>query len=104
MLWTSSYVLWANGWSMAVFALFYWIIDLRGWRRWTLPLVVIGMNAITIYLVQSQFDFSHVSRIFTGGLQKHAGSYGAAIVAFSELAAAWLFLYFLWRQRIFLKV
>lgn len=102
-LWTSSYTLLANGWSMLLFALFYWVIDVRGWRKWTFPFVVIGLNAITIYVVQSQFDFSHVSDIFVGGLTSHVGAYRVLLAGASIVSVKWLFLYFLYRQRIFLK-
>nr|HPN60319.1 hypothetical protein [Chitinophagaceae bacterium] len=50
ILWSSSYVLVAGGWSMMVLALFYYIIDVKGFRRWSLPLVWIGTNSILIYV------------------------------------------------------
>lgn len=49
-LWTSSMVLWAGGWSYLLLAAFYLLIDVIGRRRWAFPFVVIGMNAITIYV------------------------------------------------------
>ncbi|MEK7405235.1 MAG: DUF5009 domain-containing protein [Acidobacteriota bacterium] len=104
MLWTSSYVLWANGWCMLLFGLFYWIIDLRGRRKWAFPFMVIGLNAITIYVVQSQFDFSAVSNIFIRGFVNSVGAYKPLVAAASVVAVEWLLLYFLYRQRIFLKV
>lgn len=104
MLWTSSYVLWANGWCMLLFGLFYWIMDVRGRRKWAFPFVVIGMNAIIIYVVQSQFDFRVVANIFVRGLVRQAGAFEPLVSALSVVAATWLFLYFLYRQKIFLKV
>ena len=102
-LWTSSYVLYSNGWAMLLFALFYWIIDVRGYRKWAFPLVVIGMNAITIYLLQNLFDFSQFSNIFVGGLANHAGHYRILVTGSGIFLAEWLLLYFLYRQKIFLK-
>jgi predicted acyltransferase len=49
-LWTSSYAVFTAGAAAALLALCYWIIDVRGWRRWTTPLVVLGVNAITLFL------------------------------------------------------
>ena len=43
--------LWAAGWSYLLLALFYLLIDVAGFRRWAFPFVVIGMNAIAIYVV-----------------------------------------------------
>jgi predicted acyltransferase len=103
-LWTSSYTLYANGWSMLLFALFYWVIDVLGYRRWAFPFIVIGLNAITIYVVQARFDFIHIANIFVHGIVTHAGAfYGGLLLGASVVFVKWLFLYFLYRQKIFLK-
>ena len=103
ILWTSSYVLQAGGWSLLLLALFYWVIDVRGWTRWSFPFVVIGMNPITIYVAQALLDFGIVAGIVTHGFIHQLGPYEAAVQALSVLLTKWLFLYFLYRQRIFLK-
>ena len=102
-LWTSSYVLYANGWSMLLFLGFYWVIDVKGYRRWAFPFIVVGLNAILIYVVQNRFDFAHVANVVVGGAVRHAGVYQAILAAASVLAAKWLLLYFLYRKKIFLK-
>jgi predicted acyltransferase len=103
-LWTSSYVMYATGWSMLLYGAFYWIIDVLGYRKWAFPLVVIGMNAITIYVLQSQVKFVDFARIVMGGVIKHAGSYATLLTFASTLAVEWLFLYWLYRKKIFWKV
>jgi predicted acyltransferase len=103
ILWTSSYVLLAGGWSLLLLALFYWIIDVRGWKGWAFPFIVIGMNPITIYLAQALLDFGIIAAIVTHGFIHQLGPYQAAFQVFTVLATKWLFLYFLYRQRIFLK-
>ena len=104
-LWTSSYVLVAGSYSLALFAVFYWIIDVKMWRGWSFPLRVVGMNAITVYLVQRIVDFNAISKFFLGGV---AGllpnGYGSALIAAGHLAACWLLLWFLYRKNVFLKV
>ncbi|MFC5861326.1 acyltransferase family protein [Acidicapsa dinghuensis] len=51
-LWTSSYVLIAGGISLAILALFYWMIEVRGWKgKWTWPWLVFGSNAIAAYMI-----------------------------------------------------
>jgi predicted acyltransferase len=102
-LWTSSYVLYSNGWCMLLFALFYWIMDVKGYKKWAFWLKVIGLNALTIYLVQELFDFKNVANIFAAGLARHAGLYSALIMAVAIVLSKWLFLYFLYRQKLFLK-
>lgn len=50
-LWTSSYVCWSSGLAMCMLASLYWLIDLQGYKRWTKPFVVYGMNAITVFFL-----------------------------------------------------
>ena len=102
-LWTSSYTVYSNGWCMLVFALFYWLIDVKGWKRWAFWLTVIGMNPLLIYVVQEVFDFSQASNILFGGIANHAGFLKVLILAVGTVLVKWLFLYFLYRQKIFLK-
>lgn len=103
-VWSSSFVLWAGGWSLLLLALFYWIIDVRGWVRWSFFFKVIGMNAITIYLVDRFFKFDIITDVFLHGLRPVFGRYDPIIWSASVVFTAWLFLYFLYRQKIFLRV
>jgi predicted acyltransferase len=104
ILWTSSYVLFAGGWSLLLLALFYWVIDVKGYRRWAYFFVVIGMNAIAIYFLQRFVDFEAITEFFLGGLAKHAGLIAPLLLPFGALMIRWLLLHFLYRHRVFLKV
>ncbi|HTX19488.1 MAG TPA: DUF5009 domain-containing protein [Bacteroidota bacterium] len=48
-IWTSSYAVFMAGWALVCFATFYWLIDVRRYRRWATPFVIFGMNAIAVY-------------------------------------------------------
>ncbi|MEM1269377.1 MAG: DUF5009 domain-containing protein [Bacteroidota bacterium] len=48
-LWTSSYVLFTAGIAQCVLAVCYWFADVQGRQRWTIPLQVYGVNAITVF-------------------------------------------------------
>ncbi len=52
-LWTSSYVLFAAGMALALLALCYWTIDVRGWKLWWRPFLWYGLNPLAIYAVAS---------------------------------------------------
>ncbi len=104
ILWTSSYVLFAGGWSLLLLALFYWVIDVLGFRAWAFFFVVIGMNAITIYFLQNLVDFGRIAEFFLHGVANHAGIYAALILPLGAFLARWLFLWFLYRHRVFFKV
>ena len=49
-LWTSSYVAFTAGCASLLLAFCYWAIDIRGWRRGTTPMVILGVNAITLFV------------------------------------------------------
>jgi predicted acyltransferase len=103
-IWTSTFVLWAGGWSLLLLALFYWIIDVQGYQRWAFFFKVIGMNAITIYLVDRFFDFGIITKVFLHGLLPVFGQLQPLVWSCSVIFTGWLFLYFLYRQKIFLRV
>ena len=104
ILWTSSYVLFAGGFSLLLFGLFYWLIDYKGYKKWAFPFIVIGMNAITIYVVQALFDFGILIDILIHGFAGRMGNFGEAFFWICMVAIKWLFLYFLYKKKIFLKV
>jgi predicted acyltransferase len=103
-LWTSSYVLIAGGWSFLSLALFYGVIDGLKWQRWAFPLVVIGVNAITIYVGQRFIDFPEMTKFFLGGAIRETGDFGPVLLEVGILMFEWLFLYVLYRQRLYLRV
>src|SRR4026209_850812 len=50
-LWTSSYVLFTGGLALQFLSVCYWLIDIKGYRRWAKPFEVFGLNAIALYVV-----------------------------------------------------
>lgn len=104
-LWSSSFVCVVGAYSVWMFALFYYIVDVLEWRRWTFFFQVIGVNSITIYLAQRFIDFSYTSQSLFGGLVGWMPEAAQPLVgSIGYIAVCWGFLYFLYRQRIFLKV
>ena len=104
-LWSSSFVCVAGAYSLFMFALFYYVIDVKGLRNWTLFFRVVGLNSITIYLAQEIIDFKGIGNFFLGGAERLCGQpWDAVIGSAGYVAVCWLFLYFLYRQKIFLKI
>lgn len=54
-LWTSSYVLYSGGMALLLFALCYWLIDIRHTRRWAKPFEILGLNATAAYVLHVFF-------------------------------------------------
>lgn len=103
-LWTASFMMLTSGISFLLLCLFFWIIDVKGYQKWAFPFIVIGLNPITIYVAQGIFDFTIIANIFIHGFREGLGSFEPVFVALCTLAVKWLFLYFLYRKKIFLKV
>jgi predicted acyltransferase len=104
IIWTSSYTLFSGGLCLMLLALFYWIIDVKGYRRWTIFFVVIGVNPITIYFLQRFVNFDSIAEFFFSGLAANAGQISPLIIPVGVLAIKWLLLWFLYRHKIFFKV
>jgi len=101
IIWTSSYTLFSGGFCLMLLALFYWIIDVKGYRKWTIFFVVIGVNPITIYFLQRFVDFNGITEFFLSGLVANAGQLAPLIIPVGVLAIKWLLLWFLYRHKIF---
>lgn len=68
-MWTSSFVLFAGGWSLILFSVFYLIIDVGGLKKWSMPFVWIGTNSILIYMAShGVVNFEYTSAFLFGGL------------------------------------
>ena len=104
-IWTPTFVLAAGAYSYFSLAVFYWVIDVRGWKRWAFFFQVIGMNAITIYILRRVIPMRHVSEFFFKGVASWGESAWAALMlSFGEVIVGWLILWFLYRKKTFLKV
>ena len=104
-LWSPSFVLVVGSYSFSLFALFYWIIDVKGWSKWSFFFQVIGMNSITIYIGQRFIGFRPASEFFLGGVAGLLPApWGELLIRLGYIAACWLFLWFLYRKNVFLKV
>jgi predicted acyltransferase len=52
-LWTSTFVLWTGGLGLVTLGICYELVDRRGWHRVATPFVMLGANALAIYLFSS---------------------------------------------------
>lgn len=104
-LWSSSFVLLTGGLSLLLLSAFYYIIDVRGYQSWTLFFRVIGMNSILIYISFLFIDWTYSTEGFFKWAGQLAGpTAGAYMMDILNIALQWLFLYFLFRKKVFLRV
>lgn len=104
-LWSSSFIMLTGGMGLLAFALCYWIIDILQYRRWTFFFVVIGMNSLTIYLAYRFINFGYTSRLLFEGFYKGAPEeWHPVFESLGALIIVWLFLYVLYRKKIFIRI
>ena len=104
-LWTSSFILLTAGMALLFLAAFYGLIEVAGFRRWAFFFQVIGMNSLTIYFAYRFVNFRYTSRLLFEGIYRPLPEpWHEVLEAFGALALVWLFLYILYRQRIFWKI
>jgi len=105
--WTTTYNLLTGGISFVLIALFYLIIDVWEFKKWTFFFRVIGMNSIFIYLVVAgnlvDVNSTTLSLFgwISGALSQNAGQ---LVLTLGDITLAWLLLYFMYRKNIFIKV
>ena len=105
MLWSSTFVTAVGAYSLIMMAIFYYIVDVRGWQKWTLVFRVVGMNSITIYLAQRMINFSTTNKfLFSGIAGLFPENMEKVMTNLGYIVVCWLFLYFLYRKNTFLKV
>ena len=107
-IWTSSYTLYSGGLVILILAGFYAAIELKGWRRWAFPLLVIGANSIAIYVMSWTME-----HFVSSALVRHLGPAPFAILGapfqpvlrgVGVLIVFWVILLWMYRRKIFLKI
>ena len=104
-LWTSSFVCLVGGLSLLYFSLFYYVIDVLGYKKWAFFFKVIGMNSILIYISGRFINWEYATNGFFQWLGELSPEIWAPVVmALCYMAVKWAFLYFLYRKKVFLRV
>jgi predicted acyltransferase len=106
-IWTSSFVLVASGYSLILLALFHLIIEVIGLRLWAQPFVWIGMNPITLYIIDNVFDdgIEKIAKRLVGGqLNTYFGDYGQLAIATAYVLVMFAIARFLYVRKVFLRL
>jgi heparan-alpha-glucosaminide N-acetyltransferase len=107
-IWTPSWTLFSGGVCFLFLAAFSWVIEVRSYRRWAFPLVVVGMNSIAAYVLADGFEGfivrslhihlgDRIFRLFGVGLEP-------LMVGIAVMLIYWLILSWMYRRRIFLRI
>lgn len=103
-LWTSSFVLLSSGVCFLLLSFFYWIIDERGKYKWAFPLKVIGMNAITAYVLSHVISFPQIADYILFGLEQYVGDFYGLTKVLGGFGILYLLLWYMYKNKTFIKV
>ncbi|MFY0650787.1 MAG: DUF5009 domain-containing protein [Cyclobacteriaceae bacterium] len=104
-LWSSSFIMLTSGLGFLILTLFYWVIDVKGYRKWAFFFKVIGMNSLTVYFAYHYINFRQMSQMLIGGLYAPLPEQWHDVIrALGAWALVWIFLYALYRKKIFIKI
>lgn len=104
-LWLGSFTFVSTCWVLVGLMACYWVIEMKGWKSWTLPAVVVGMNCIFIYSfsqVLSGWLRNGIGRL-TGNFE-WLGAAGPVGVNVAALCVMWYVCYWLYQRKIFFKL
>ncbi|MEZ5353358.1 MAG: DUF5009 domain-containing protein [Bryobacteraceae bacterium] len=104
-IWTASFTLASAGWVLLGLAAMVWMVDVKGWRRFAFPMVVVGMNSIFAYCV-FQLMRGSIHRavgVFTGNFG-WLGTLAPVAHACATLAVIWWMCYWLYQRRAWVKI
>ncbi|MGA3222675.1 MAG: DUF5009 domain-containing protein [Acidobacteriaceae bacterium] len=107
-IWTPSWTLFSGGICFVFLAVFSWIIDVKQWRGWAFPLVVVGTNSIAAYLIAHLWEEFLARNLITNLGAKTFLIFGQGlqplVLGASILLLDWLFLFWMYRRKIFLRI
>jgi predicted acyltransferase len=107
-IWTPSWTLFSGGICFIYLAVFCWLTEIKGYRRWAFPLVVIGMNSIAAYLIAHLWEHFIIDSFrihFGAGAFQFLGTGVEPLMrGLAVLAVYWAVLYWMYRRKLFLKV
>jgi predicted acyltransferase len=107
-IWTPSWVLFSGGWCFLLMAAFYILIDVKRWKRWAFPLVVIGINSIAAYciaeLLPGFISATLKTHLGQNSFKVFGGPYEPLLIGACVLIVYWVILFWMYRRKIFLRI
>ncbi|MCC7505429.1 MAG: DUF1624 domain-containing protein [Saprospiraceae bacterium] len=120
-LWTSSFVLYAGGYSMVLLAISVWVLDVKGWKKAPQFFIIMGINALFAYVLSEALVmlWSAVSWTGADGAETNirewlynalfhpldgGGALSSAIFAVAYMLLCWVCCWYLYRRKIFIKL
>jgi predicted acyltransferase len=107
-IWTPSWTVFSTGWVVLFLAAYYYIADVRQWRGWTLPFLVVGANSIAMYvLVHVAVDYverAFVTHLGRAPFEIFGGAFAPVLLGTATLAVFWVILFWMYRNRVLVRI
>ena len=107
-IWTPAWTLWSGGVCFAFLAAFSWIIDIKQYKRWAFPLIVVGMNSIAAYLIAHLWEEFIINNLHInlgyGIFQLFGSGLEPFVLGTTVMIVYWLILYWMWGKRLFIRI
>ncbi|MBP7141061.1 MAG: hypothetical protein KBA71_04085 [Opitutaceae bacterium] len=103
-IWTPSWAFYSGGIVVFLLACFYYLVEIRGWKRWTFPLVVVGVNSIAAYLMDIYFRDWVMDRLRSHLDFAIKGDYAIIIFRTLTLLVMWVACWWMYKRKLFLKI
>ncbi|WP_263419026.1 acyltransferase family protein [Terriglobus albidus] len=107
-IWTPAWTLWSGGMCFFFLAAFAWVIDIKGFRRWAFPLVVVGLNSMAAYLIAHLCEEFILSSLHTNlGVAPFrilGPGYELFLIGVAVMLIYWLMLFWMYRNKIFVRI
>ncbi len=103
-IWNPTYTFLTSGISFMLFALFYFVIDVKGYQRWAFWLKVIGMNSIAVYIGTDLIDFEGIAKNLVFGLKQFSEPFYPVIVSVTGLLIIYGIMYYMYKKGTFVKI
>jgi len=107
-IWTPTWALFSGGLCFLFMAGFYAVVDARGWKGWSFPLVVIGMNSIAAYCIAHLWDgfiaSSFKTHLGPNAFKLFGDTFAPMLQGSAVLLALWLILFWMYRKKLFLRI
>jgi len=104
-LWTASFTFYSTGWVLLMMLIFFWLVEVKGYRKLAFPLIVVGMNSIFIYSISMVLSgwIRRAVGVFTGNFE-FLGDLAPVALYTSGVLVMWYLCYWLYRRKIFFKL
>ncbi|MFC5533957.1 acyltransferase family protein [Rhodocytophaga aerolata] len=107
-IWTPAWTIFSGGWCFLLLAFFYGIIDVANYKKWSFPLMVIGMNSIAAYVIADG-----LGGFISSSLYIHLGQnfdkvfgipYATLVKGSLVLLIEFWILYWMYKRKLFIKI